>query len=763
MQLESLENRRLGIELLSVQRAPEEIEGTGPSQLATVFVPDNAVKHFVSRFEEYATQVTPKKGEPKHRELVDRISSLRRATLRALWTDDPSVYPRHDERIWWEVWLRRDEGQELVRFAEFAAAARVRVAEQRLAFDDRTVILAHASPDELAISLDVLQDLAELRAAKESSAPFINSPRVEQAEWIEDLQRRTIMPPRDAPAVCILDTGVNRGHPLLAPLIDAVDATAVDAAWGSHDDGGGPGCRGHGTSMAGLAAYGDLVSLLAGNHPVRVRNRLESVKILPPTGQNEPQLYGAVTAAAVAQPEITAPRRPRVFSLAVSACDQRDRGLPTSWSSALDALAAGRTFDAADGGLRYLGEEDRGTPRLFVVSGGNVLIHDSDHLARSDVECVHDPAQAWNVLTVGAFTDKALITDPAFHGWNPLARPGELSPWSTTSVPFVQGWPTKPELVCEGGNLATDGTNIDSGLPDLCLLSTSAELNQSLFTLVDGTSPGSAEVARMAANVNVEYPGFWPETVRALVVHSARWTASMQTQFGRANGRRAKVMMLRRYGYGVPSIDRALRSARDSLTLVFQGEIHPYAKGAMREMHMHSLPWPVDALRELGAAGAQVHMRVTLSYFVEPNPSRRGWRRRHRYASHGLRFKMNEPGESQEDFSKRLNKLALEEDEERPQPERETDHWLLGEEARTRGSIHSDVWQGPASDLADCGIIGIYPVSGWWKDQPKRDRSRLGARYGLVVSIETDAVDVDVWTPVANELHIPAIEVEVPW
>jgi hypothetical protein len=58
-------------------------------------------------------------------------------------------------------------------------------------------------------------------------------------------------------------------------------------------------------------------------------------------------------------------------------------------------------------------------------------------------------------------------------------------------------------------------------------------------------------------------------------------------------------------------------------------------------------------------------------------------------------------------------------------------------------------------------VIGVYPVSGWWKELPKRDRSELGARYALVVSIETDAEDVDIWTPVAQQVGIPIEEVVI--
>ena len=150
-------------------------------------------------------------------------------------------------------------------------------------------------------------------------------------------------------------------------------------------------------------------------------------------------------------------------------------------------------------------------------------------------------------------------------------------------------------------------------------------------------------------------------------------------------------------------------------------------------MHFYRLPWPKEALEDLGPA--VVRLRVTLSYFVEPNPSRRGWKRRYRYASHGLRFDVKLPTEDMDTFRKRLNQRALEEDEERPQSGSDSEDWFLGEQARNKGSIHSDTWEGTAADLAARGVIGVCPVSGWWKDQPKRDRSKFGARYALVVSI----------------------------
>jgi hypothetical protein len=62
---------------------------------------------------------------------------------------------------------------------------------------------------------------------------------------------------------------------------------------------------------------------------------------------------------------------------------------------------------------------------------------------------------------------------------------------------------------------------------------------------------------------------------------------------------------------------------------------------------------------------------------------------------------------------------------------------------------------GTAADLAHRGAIAVFPVSGWWKERPQRDRSEEGVRYSLIVSIETPAQDVDIWTPVAAEVGIP--------
>ena len=592
----------------------------------------------------------------------------------------------------------------------------------------------------------------------------------EQAEWVKDLLDRTHQPGAESPAVCVLDTGITRAHPLLEMAASPDDCTAVDVTWGPDDNGGGPDMMGHGTQMAGLALYGDLTPVLAATTAVHLEHRIESVKILPPKGANLPELYGAITAEAASRPEVQAPRRKRCFMMAITAEDERDRGQPTSWSSAVDALASGRVFDPSTQGLVYIDTPDRLLERrLFVISAGNVdgarLM--PNHLDRSDVEPVHDPAQAWNALTVGAHTDRIAISGDEWSGFEPVADAGDLSPWSTTSVAFQPEWPVKPDVVYEGGNVVKNGRGeVDFPCKDLCLLSTHHKPAEKSFVSCDGTSAATAQVARMAAVVRSSTPLSGLESVRGLIVHSASWTRAMHSHLKDGDGKQARERLLRRYGYGVPDLSRALRSAGDSLTLIAQSTIRPFAAKdddpnvrQMGDMHLFELPWPRDALEALGEQ--TVRLRVTLSYFIEPNPGRRGRVKRHRYASHGLRFDVKGATETIDDFRKRLNRQALDENEGRPSAG-SSDSWFYGKRARSRGSIHSDILGDLAANLASRGVIGIYPVSGWWKDQPKRDRSDKGARYSLIVSIETQSTEVDLWTPVATTVGVPiAIEVEV--
>ena len=166
-------------------------------------------------------------------------------------------------------------------------------------------------------------------------------------------------------------------------------------------------------------------------------------------------------------------------------------------------------------------------------------------------------------------------------------------------------------------------------------------------------------------------------------------------------------LLFRRFGFGIPDLARALHSAGNALTLIVQDRLSPFANGKLCQMKVHELPWPKAELAALH--DMRVRMRVTLSYFVEPNPARRGWRDRYRYASHGLRFEVKQATDSLADFKKKINKLALAEDEKKPDGDSDAREWELGPTVRHHGSLHADIWQGTAADLAARGAVGSTP------------------------------------------------------
>lgn len=741
---ERLARDRSGIELLNVRHE----DGT---TLATVFVPDGKLDHFENLIVAYLERRKDSRGRPRdHRLLLDAIRQIRAASLRALWTDDRDAFPTNeDEPVWWEVWLpvRKDRRATTAAFRELAGLQGMRVAKGEVRFPERTVLLARASVEQMRTSMITLNSIAELRRPKETSEFFDSMPASEQLEWLEDLMDRARFPSHaeDVPYVCLLDTGVNRGHRLLAPALAGGDLHTVEPGWGTDD------ADGHGTEMAGLALGGNLRELLAASGPAEFRHRLESVKLLPHDGATgtDPEHHGYLTIEATARPEISAPGHRRVFSMAITARDQRDRGRPSAWSSALDALAAD-----SDG----LG----GHPRLLVVSAGNVEDPTAwnNYPESNDSDGVHDPAQAWNALTVGAYTELVTVAGADTDGLGPIAPKGGLSPFSTTSVPWSGHWPLKPDVVMEGGNVARDSLSAVT-MPSLCLLTTNHRPRQRPFTTSHATSAATALASRLAAQVMEAYPGLWPETVRGLIVHSAEWTDAMKGAYLPGDQDPSKSdyqKLLRRCGFGVPDLDRALWSVANSLTMVVEETLVPFERRqsgnvAAREMHIHGLPWPWEALRGLGET--QVEMRVTLSYFIEPNPSRRGTSR-YRYESHGLRFDVKRPLETMDAFRGRIS-AAARDDEYKSGGGGSDPSWLIGTQGRHRGSIHGDIWRGSAADLASRGSIAVYPTAGWWKTRQALQQYDRAVRYSLVVSIRAPEVGVDLYAEVANR-----IAVEVP-
>ncbi|ATE66869.1 S8 family peptidase [Rhizorhabdus dicambivorans] len=733
----NLERQREG-----TRQAAEIVDENGVRRIA-LFVPDDMRDAFAQVFEDYTNGELSEKGSPPKKTRVEPIEHIRAARLQSFWRDVPEALPEDPQaQMWWALWCFNDRTDRVLASAAMLGL-HVGNPDTFLRFPETTVIPAYGRRASVEMLLFATAGISELRRASDSPLVFTRDLKEDVPAFIDDLAERVTWPGNDAPAVCLLDTGVNRAHPLIEPALSPEDLMAIDTDWGGDDHEHG---AGHGTGMAGLALHGDLVGPLAGNQPIQLKHRLESVKILPPPDlpDNDPHSYGPITQSAILLAEINNPDRDRVFCMAVTN-EGRSGSDATAWSAAIDQAAAGAESDDP---------ENPPPRRLVLLSAGNIPDNSAAaEIADADVFPAEDPSQAWNALTIGGYTEKTGIGEAGYDTWSPMAPVGAASPYSRTSFLWdTSQSPFKPELVFEAGNraLSPSGTEAVAGLDSLSLLTASRLVDQKPLDAFWATSAATAQAARMAAQLTAAYPQYWPETIRALMVHSARWTGHMGQLVAQCATKRDKADCLRRFGYGVPDLGRAMASAVDDLALVAQNTIRPFRMegGSVRfnESHIYQLPWPRDVLEQLD--NTRVRLKVALSYFVEPNPSFATNLDPARYQSFGLRFDLKRSRETLGNFNRRNNAEGY--DRNAPRAANEiNDGWLFGERQISSGSLHVDIWEGPAVELAARNALYVHPISGWWRERKSLGRYDKEARYALVVSLETPTVEVDLYTPVA--------------
>ena len=704
----SLEDLRKGIRLLNVK---DVISEDGHAQVrATIYLPRGKESHFIDKIRKYQTE-NAQNGKPKNASLVNSIEDVSLSLLESLWTDKTDLLPDNNLK-WCEVWLNvntkeQREQEQITLFEGILERIRIEHKPNYIIFPERAVLLINANRNQLVELMAQSDLLAEFRAGQEPAGFWVNESAFEQQNWVEDLLSRISIVDSNV-KICVLDTGVNNGHQLLQPLLDNNNTLTVNPNWGTHDHERG---SGHGTLMAGVAGYGELERALATRNDVILSHKLCSVKILPPPSQDgtPKELWGDITQQGIARAEIQNPNTNLVYCMAVTSTEDIDKGRPSSWSGAIDNATFG----------------DGNDKKLVIISAGNINPNDwADYPNSNLASSIQNPAQSWNALTVGAYTEKVIVNDQNYANHLPLAIAGELSPHSTTSLAWEKIWPFKPDVVFEGGNLLKAPDNSVVEHEDLELLSTSKSFNNKPFDTINATSAATAKASWFAAKIAYLYPNIWAETIRGLIVHSANWNTAMLNQLSvRQNNRSAYKNVLKVFGYGVPDLDRALYSQESALTFIAEETIQPFRfndrkEPALNQIHIFNLPWPKDLLLDLG--NTDTKLRITLSYFIQPGAGEIGWKDKYRYRSHGLHFDINNIGEDLDTFRKRINAAARDEDDE-VRSGSGSERWKLGKNSQKNGSIHSDIWEATAADLAECHYVAVYPVIGWW-----RERKHLG-------------------------------------
>lgn len=739
-----------GIYLLNVRKLGE---GAQEVTKATILVPYGRLDILEKKVRAYADPAKDKSRGPSNAELLSNIRSIRVAALEALWTELGPLPPPGEFRNW-ELWISREpRSDEAPSFEEqFNLAAfgiGLAVNEQRLKLPDHIVVTLRAKREDLEGSLDLLNTLTEIRLVRPCTVDLTELTGMEQHEWIQEALERIQMPGPDAPAVCLLDTGVNRAHPLLAPLLDASDVQTL-----LHDSGADQ--KGHGTGMAGLAAYDDLRGLMLAIGTWPQEHRLESVKMINQGDEHDPPSYGKVTQIAALMAETNRANRQRAFCMALTQPGSSDKGQPSSWSAAVDSLIAG--------------SEEEGEPkRLMLISAGNIRdfqgyrYPDSNHQNR-----IENPAQAWNAVCVGAYTRRTQILEDDDESTNGRALAGEaqLCPCSRTSRDWEPHWPIKPDLVMEGGNM---GIHEDGHLFErnsLEPVTTEARFQHGRpLKAFNATSAATASASRLMAILQARYPDLRPETHRGLLVHSARWTTGMLGGIRpHEPGQTGPVQnLLREVGFGTPDVPRLLGSGSQGVTMIIEDEIQPYdptsnaGSARLGNFNLYDLPWPKELMDN--HPDMTLTLRATLSTYIHPNPGTRCWEKnqKYKYASHLLRFDFKRHTESERAFEQKLKKLTDEEENEEEGAAAPSDpKWAVGPKLRGKaGSLVQDIWKGSAADLREMGQLAVFPVKGWFatrkfqKNHEFHNCHHRSVRYSLIISLDAEQ-EIGLYNEIAN-------------
>lgn len=724
----------------------------GDKQVLSFYTSNEKIEVFRKKIEQFINEDT-ENGHPKNLPMLNNISLIRASTLEDLWTDELSLLPTDPESIIkCEVWITfcDEEAKNNFLMKVNDNVYDYYISNSYISLPTVTIFKISAKRNQIENLIAENPDIVELRTSSETPSVFIDMDLPSQHEFTDDFNQRIQLNLNESNIfVSILDTGVNYNNPLLNKVCKANYSTSWDTNWSHYTDNLTSHLSNvyHGSFQAGVAAFGsNILDCLENNQLIEVTHEIESGRILPPRGTNPEEMYGAITLDTINKLIVDRPESKRVYSLAVTNRDYKCEGYPTSWSAAIDNFCYENSETGSD---------------IFIISAGNAFNVQNDYWSNARAAKVQDPAQAWNAITVGSCTklyDVTNVTNPKicskFEDINPTTSSSH--DWEWSDAPF------KPEILCEGGNriIYDDGT-IDFH-KDLSLLTASGKTQNNVFGSHTDTSAATAEASYIAAKIMAAYSGATPETIRGLIVHSAEWSKPILDELNRLVQQHPQNNMLKEYkenilkvcGYGIPSLGKAINSKKNRLSLIIESSIKPFnenEKFKLNEFNLHELPWPEQVLREL-PLDAKVKMTITLSYFIEPNPRVSKIKSKYVYRSHGLSFNLCKAGQNKEDFIDSINRNNKRGEE---YISHDTPHnWFLGSNLQKSGSIHKDYWEGTAAELSELSRIVVKPVTGWWKLNKDKERCAMSVNYSLIVTLEVDDNEVDIYTEVENKIEI---------
>ncbi|MDQ2081718.1 S8 family peptidase [Xanthobacteraceae bacterium Astr-EGSB] len=566
-----------------------------PNGILVLFSDDTELKSFRQRLAEYqkGTQVDAKRPAYNHLFAAiddvgsitppDRIGFRMRAEGKVAVSD---FEPRANFTVDIELWdapTHLDRQVRVQNVVAYIGAAGGEILSRYVGTAGLIILRARMRGallrDALALPVVARVDLPPVPDLGERDPPFIT---------LDDMPAPA--PAWDAPLIGIIDSG-STDHPFLAPSL--VESIGVPATLGTAD------IWGHGTKVAGIAAFGDVrecVSRGTFESPVRII----SVKVVSDQGQFDDA--ATIPEQMEAAIRVLHERGCRVINISLG--DKLripyDGGRVSPWAAVLDTLAreldvviivsAGNSANGHRAPWGPQAEQITQTYPAYLVSSENRIV---------------DPATAAIALTVGSVAHANGLPDGSSAGaeLRTIASLNMPTP-VTRSGPGVND-SIKPELIDYGGNVLFDGMTqrIVTGdhYASAGMLTLRPDYIQGLLTSSTGTSMAAPRIAYKAALLIRAMPQASANMIRALLGLSASPPTEALECLQRLGGDAQRACL----GYGVPDIARVLDSEERRVVLIADRQ-----ELATDQFALYRVPLP----KEFQTTKGERYIRVSLAF-----------------------------------------------------------------------------------------------------------------------------------------------------
>jgi subtilisin family serine protease len=465
------------------------------------------------------------------------------------------------------------------------------------------------------LTKEIFDEIIQLKEIARADRPSIPTFNPFEYKNIDISEIEINAPSKNAAGILVIDSGIISNHPMLEKCVGG-EENFQEGESELHDT------VGHGTAVAGCAAYGDIEKCIE-EKTFNPSNWIFSAKVM----YAEKDLNGEIVKAsydpkklienqfkdAIESFLVNYEYNIKVVNISLGNSNevwQKHYNRQVPLASLIDELAyfyPEVTFIVSAGNQN---------PLFFYDSIGYILEKYPDYLLENENFRIINPATSALALTVGSIVGREKIWQTTFNEGQiktPIAKENQPSPFSRTGH-GINGM-VKPELVEYGGNLILYDNNYGQISEDtggkIALLNN--QTTDNIIRYDYGTSFSSPKVAHIAGKIANNFPEKSANFINNMLLVGADYPFVPNKDFYNSkNNDNALKKHLSVCGYGLAEYEKAVNSFDNKAVLFNEGKI------GLNQIKVYSLELPEVFFSESG----KKKITVVLTFNTETRSTR---------------------------------------------------------------------------------------------------------------------------------------------